>query len=350
MLRGPRLKLILLGAIALVLSSCSLGVQDGVLDSFDAQGPIAADLAWLFWLVFWIAAAVFVLVQGGLAFTLFRFRSKNDDDGVEPKQTEGNPVLEVVWTVIPVVILAAIAVPTVERVFRYTECAPDSMNVDVIGHQWWFEYYYPDHDVWTANELVIPAGQEICLTMTSDDVIHNFWAPKLNGKRYLIPGEDTTLLLETYDLDEGAESEEFWVHCAEFCGLSHARMRARVIAVSDDGFDQWIAGQKEPSVAASGGLEGDGLQLFADKGCNACHLIRGVNDDSGGNEVLIGPELTHFASRNAFAGGTLELANAGDLAKWLSDPPTWKPGSFMPNLDLTETEIEALEAYLRSLK
>ncbi len=109
MQRGPRLKLILLGALALALSSCSLGVQDGVLDSFDAQGPIAADLAWLFWLVFWIAAVVFVLVQGGLAFTLFRFRDKKDDDS-EPKQTEGNPVLEVVWTVIPVVILAAIAV------------------------------------------------------------------------------------------------------------------------------------------------------------------------------------------------------------------------------------------------
>lgn len=347
--RGPRLKLILLGALALVLSSCSLGVQDGVLDSFDAQGPIAEDLANLYWLVFWIAAVIFVLVQGGLAYTMIRFRAKKDDDGVEPKQVEGNPVLEVIWTVIPVVILAAVAVPTVEGVFKYTECAPDSMPVDVIGHQWWFEYYYPEHDIWTANELVIPAGQEICLTMTSEDVLHNFWAPKLNGKRYLIPGEDTTLLLETFELDEGAVSEEFWVHCAEFCGLSHARMRARVIALDDTGFEQWVADQKEPAVAPSGGLEAEGMQLFSDKGCSACHLIREGADGSD-NEVLIGPELTHFASRNAFAGATLELDNEGDLAKWLADPPTWKPGSFMPNLGLTETEIEALEAYLRSLK
>jgi cytochrome c oxidase subunit 2 len=337
---------LLLALMATFLSACSLGVQDGVLDSFSPEGPIAEDLAWLFWMVFAVAAVVFLLVQGGLAFTLFRFRDKGGDE--LPRQTEGNPVLEVLWTVIPVVILAAIAVPTVERVFRYTECAPDAMAVDVIGHQWWFEYYYPDHDVWTANELVIPAGREICLSMTSEDVLHNYWAPKLNGKRYLIPGEQTTLLLESYPLDDGVESEEIYVHCAEFCGLSHARMRARVIAVTDAGFDEWVAGQQQEAAAPTDPLAEQGLALFSEKGCSGCHLIRGVVD--GTNEALLGPELTHFASRGSFAGSTLEYEDPDALKMWLADPPTWKPGSFMPNLGLTAEEIDALEAYLRSLK
>lgn len=348
--RRTRARLLPLLGLALVLSSCAqLGVRDGVLDSFDARGPIAEDLAGLFWLVFWIATAVFVLVQGGLLYTLFRFREKRDDPA-EPKQFEGSPVLEVIWTVIPVVILAAIAVPTVERVFKYTECAPDAMHVNVIGHQWWFEYYYPDHDIWTANELVIPAGREVCLTMTSGDVIHNYWAPKLNGKRYLIPGEDTLLLLESFPLAEGVESEEFHVHCAEFCGLSHARMRARVIAVTDAGFAEWVVGQQTDAVEPSTDLEVEGLALFGEKGCSACHVIRGVNDDVVDNTVVIGPELTHFASRGSFAGSTLELSDPDALRMWLADPPTWKPGSFMPNLGLTADEIDALDAYLRSLR
>lgn len=350
MKRGLRAKLPLLVVLAVTMSACSLGVQDGVLDAFDPQGPIAEDLANLYWLVFWIAAVIFVIVQGGILFAMFKFRERKDDDRPEPKQVEGNPVLEVVWTVIPVVILAAIAVPTVERVFRYTECAPDSMPVDVIGHQWWFEYYYPEHDVWTANELVIPAGEEICLTMTSEDVLHNYWAPKLNGKRYLIPGEDTLLLLEANPLDDGVASEEFYVHCAEFCGLSHARMRARVIAVTDQGFDDWIANQQQEAVQPEGDLATRGFELFNEKGCAACHLIRGQYDESGGNEVLIGPDLTHFASRGSFAGSTLEYEDPDALKLWLADPPTWKPGSFMPNLGLTEDEITALEAYLRSLE
>jgi cytochrome c oxidase subunit 2 len=339
-------KLLLLAVMAMALSACSLGVQDGVLDSFAPEGPIADDLAWLFMLVLAIAGVVFILVQGGLVFTLFRFRDRGGEE--EPKQTEGNPVLEVLWTVIPVVILAAIAVPTVERVFRYTECAPDSMAVDVIGHQWWFEYYYPEHDVWTANELVIPAGQEVCLTMTSEDVLHNYWAPKLNGKRYLIPGEETVLLMEAYPLDDGVESEEFYVHCAEFCGLSHARMRARVIAVTETGFDEWVTAQKAEAVTPTDPLAEQGLTLFGEKGCSGCHLVRGVVD--GTNEELIGPDLTHFASRGSFAGSTLEYEDPDALKMWLADPPTWKPGSFMPNLGLTADEIEALEAYLRSLK
>lgn len=345
-----RAKLALLALLALVLSSCStIGIQDGVLDSLSPAGPIAEDLANLYWLVFGIAVVVFAVVHIGLIYAIIRFRERKGDE-TEPKQVEGNPVLEVVWTVIPVVILAAIAVPTVERVFRYTDCAPDSMRVEVIGHQWWFEYYYPDYDIWTANELNIPAGEEVCLEMTSEDVLHNYWAPKLNGKRYLIPGEQTLLLMETNPIAEGGDPEEFYVHCAEFCGLSHARMRGRVISMTQSDFDAWVANQQLPAAEPQGELAEQGLELFGSQGCAACHLIRGDYDESGDNTVLIGPDLTHFASRGSFAGSTLEYEDPDALKLWLADPPTWKPGSFMPNLGLTESDIEALEAYLRSLE
>ncbi len=332
-----------LAALAMLLSACSLTIQDGPLDSLAPEGPIARDLAHLYWMVFWIAVAVFVLVQGGLVYLLIRFRAR-EGDTTEPKQIHGNAKLEVVWTIIPVLILAAIAVPTVSRVFKYTECAPDAYHVNVIGHQWFFEFFYPDTGIWTANELVIPTNQEVCLSMESEDVIHNFWIPKLNGKRYVIPGETTTLLMLA------DKPGEYFGHCAEFCGLSHARMRMRVIAVEPADFAAWQVAQAEPaSEPAPGSLEAAGLDYFNSLACAGCHLIRGVNNSAISNFTAIGPELTHFASRGSFAGSTLEAEDPDALAKWLSDPPTWKPGSYMPNLDLSADQIEALVAYLRSL-
>ena len=173
--------------------------------------------------MFWIATAVFVLVQGAILVAVFLFRDR--EGAKEAKQLHGSPKLEVLWTVIPALILAGIAVPTTAAVFELTECDADAIEIDVIGHQWWFEYRYPDAGVATANVMVIPAGQEVCANLTSDDVIHNFWIPALNGKRYAIPGQTTELRLQA------DAPGEFWGHCAEFCGLSHSLMRARVQAL-----------------------------------------------------------------------------------------------------------------------
>jgi len=340
---SPR-RVALLAGFALFVSACSSG---GPLDSLDPQGPIAEDIDGLFRLTLYIAIAIFVLVQGGLLYALVAYRAR--EGRPEPKQTHGNAKLEVVWTVIPVIILASIAVPTVERIFEYTECAPDAKHIEVIGHQWWFEYNYADEGITTANVLVIPTDTQICLDMTSEDVIHNFWIPKLNGKRYLIPGQDTVLLLEAPD------PGEYWGHCAEFCGLSHAKMRARVQAYDPADYDAWVDEQLGVAVQpAEGSLEAQGQEIFLAGQCVACHNIDGVNELAGaiGADLLgngIGPDLTHFASRNVFAGATLELAEPGTLESWLANPPEVKPGSFMPNLNLTADEIDALAAYLRSL-
>lgn len=349
-LRRPRRILALLST-SLLLTSCSvIGNEDGPLSTFNPAGPNADRIDGLFWLVFWIATVIFVLVMGALVVVLVVFRDREGKDK-EPKQTHGNATLEVVWTVIPALILAAIAVPTVSAVFDLTGCEDDSMRVEVTGHQWWFEYHYPDYDIDTANVLVMPVGQEICAEMTSDDVLHNFWVPALHGKRYLIPGQTTELRLEA------DETGEFWGHCAEFCGLSHSLMRARVHVVEQGEFDSWVADQQEPAAfPAEGTPAGDGYQVFVNKGCVQCHTVR-FDDDSKSNivadEAFNGPDLTHFASRDVFAGAAFPAEGQSyeeSLKAWLADPPNVKPGSFMPNLALTEQEIDDLMAWLENNK
>lgn len=324
-------------------------IEDAPLTTFEPAGPFADRIDGLFWMVFWIATVVFVLVMGAVAVIVFVFRDK--EGRKEPKQTHGSPKLEVLWTVIPALILAGISVPTVSAVFELTECGSDAMEIQVIGHQWWFEYHYPDSGIDTASVMVIPVNQEVCLSMTSDDVIHNFWIPSLNGKRYLIPGQETTLRLQA------DEPGEYWGHCAEFCGLSHSLMRARVLAVSDAEFASWVAGQQAPTaLPAEGSPEWDGYQVFTSKGCVQCHTVR-FDDDSASNVIpanaFKGPDLTHFASRSVFAGATMPEEGQtyeAALKEWLADPPNVKPGSFMPNLALTEQEIDDLIVWLGNNK
>lgn len=344
-------RLAAIGGSALLFSACSDSTQQHPLTTFDPGGPFAEQIDSLFWLVFWIASGIFVLVMGGLLVILFFFRDRKKKDQKEPKQLHGSPKLEVLWTVIPALILAGIAVPTVSAVFDLTECGPDALEVEVIGHQWWFEYYYPDADIYTANVMVIPEDQEVCALMTSEDVLHNFWIPSLNGKRYLIPGQTTELRLQA------DEAGEYWGHCAEFCGLSHSLMRARVQAVSQAEYDQWLESQQQPATVPVDGDPGfAGYQVFLNKGCVQCHQVRFDDPDASNMitpEAFNGPELTHFGSRDVFAGAVLpaeDQTRTEALTLWLADPPEIKPGSYMPNLALTAQEIEALNVWLESLE
>jgi cytochrome c oxidase subunit 2 len=350
LIRRRALRLAVLVGSALLLSACAIiEVDDNPLTTFEPAGPFARQIDDLFWLVFWIAAIVFALVMLALFVIVFFFRERGEPDEKAPKQLHGSPKLEIVWTVIPALILAVIAVPTVSSVFDLTECGADAMEVEVIGHQWWFEYHYPEADIYTANVMVVPAGQEICAVMTSDDVLHNFWIPALNGKRYLVPGQTTELRLQA------DEEGEYWGHCAEFCGLSHSLMRARVQAVSQAEFDQWLEGQQAPaSLPEEGDPEYEGYQVYLNKQCVQCHQVRFDDPDASillAPEAFNGPELTHFASRHVFAGATMpEEGQTWEegLKEWLADPPEVKPGSFMPDLALTEQEIDALIVWLES--
>lgn len=348
---GRRLKLAGPVAIGLILSACSLvDIENAPLDSLEPKGPFARQIDDLFWLVFWIAAGIFVIVQAAILVSVFLFRDR--EGRKEARQIHGSPKLEVAWTLIPALILAAVAVPTVRTLFDLTECSKDAIPIEVIGHQWWFEYRYPDAGVETANVLVIPVGREVCLNMTSADVIHSFWVPQLNGKRDLVPGQTTFLRLQA------DEPGLYWGQCAEFCGLSHALMRARVRAVPPAEFDAWLAAQQRPATPPEEGTQAfDGLQIYRTKGCTQCHTVDYGPDSEFTNivpeEAFHGPNLTHFADREVFAGSAFPyegLPYEEALRQWLADPPKAKPGSYMPNLGLTASEIEDLIAWLRTLE
>lgn len=333
-------RLFLLATLALVLAGCSvIGIPDSPLNSLDPQGPFSRRIDALFWPVFWVATAVFVLVEGAVVVAAIFFRDRPGKP--EPRQIHGNNKLEILWTVIPALILASVAVPTVRGIIDLTSCGAGAYPVEIIGHQWWFEYRYPAEGIETATVLVIPAGREVCATMTSSDVLHNFWVPQLNGKRYLVPGQETLLRLQA------DEPGVYIGQCAEFCGLSHSLMRASVRAVTEEEFTAWIAAQKEPAAEPGEGTPAAaGLEVFLNR-CTQCHTIDPINvviDDA-----FNGPNLTHFFDRGWIAGGYLPYSRE-NLATWLSNPPKTKPGSFMPNLALTQEEIDSLTAFLETLR
>ncbi len=360
-LRRKRTFLVLLALAAMfVLAACAgpdrLGI-DSVVDSdlpqnaLDPAGPAARSIDNLWWLVFWIATVIFVVVEAALIFVVFRFRRRGGTD--EPvKQVHGSTRLEIVWTIIPAVILAAIAVPTIATLFDLrAEPAPseNALQVEVTGHQWWWEFYYPEYDVTTANELHIPAGRPVYLTMTSADVIHSFWVPQLNGKRDLVPGRTTNLTLEA------DEPGVFFGQCAEFCGLAHADMRHRVFAETEADFEAWASAQAEPATLPAEGPAAAGWETFQIS-CASCHTVDGTSAEGD-----FAPNLTHFASRTTFGGATFANTEA-HLREWLRDPIDLKPmrpdyndleaGRVlgMPNLGLTEVEIDGLIAFLDTLE
>lgn len=313
--------------------------------TFEPRSDFSGELLDLYGTIFWLAVAVFVVVESLLVYAVIRFRARPGQTE-QPKQIQGHTALEIVWTLAPAAILVFIAVPTVETIFRRSAAAPsDALTVEVIGHQWWWEYRYPDYNIVTANELHVPVGRPVSLELTSRDVIHSFWAPRLFGKRDAILGR-TNRLLFTPD-SVGAYRGQ----CAEFCGESHANMGLRVMVDSQTDFDAWVAEQQAvpPPVDSLSPLVLAGLNAFkqirepATNSCIACHRIDGV---SGG---VLGPNLTHLAGRTTIAAGMLPNTAEG-LAQWLRNSPAVKPGSLMPNIGLTEEEINALVAYLQTLR
>jgi cytochrome c oxidase subunit II len=371
-----------LGAVTLLLllSACA---SDAPQDTLEPQGPIARKIDNLVNPVFIVAGVVFVFVEFGVLFLMWKFRTRNHhDEDTAPKQVHGNTKLELTWTIAPAVILAFVAVGTVTTLFAIDAEADDAtMNVDVYGQQWWWEYRYnTDNDdeaeIITANDLVVPAGTTVRLNIRSRDVIHSFWIPALNGKKDAVPGRTHELVVEA------DEPGTYVGQCTEFCGESHAYMRQRLIALPQAEYDAWVADQQQEAAMPSGGDAEAGADLFATQ-CSTCHLARGINDDEheqaleqqdGRADQVAGvaPDLTHFASRGAFAGAVFDLwvdengneivdweeiggeLNREELEEWLRDPPGAKPMApeddrGMPTYNLSEEQIDQLVAFLETL-
>lgn len=327
-------------------------------DTLSPRGAVAADIRRLFYPVFWIAVVVFVITEGLLVIIVIKFRHRPGQGDALPKQIHGNTRAELAWTIAPALVLALITVPTIATIYHLTPNSQnDPLNVQVIGHQWWWEFKYPDLGVVTANELHIPLHRRINLTLNSDDVIHIFYVPELAGGMDNVPNHNNMMWIEA------DRAGAYQGQCTQFCGASHAFMRFKVMADTD--FDGWAAHQKEAPVSPNGsagtptppaggtavtytyngkqGTAAGGLQVFSQNACIGCHTIQGIS------QGMVGPNLTHFGERTSLAGASLTNTPA-NVAKWIHDPQAVKPEAKMPNLHLSDDQLANLVAYLESLK
>jgi cytochrome c oxidase subunit 2 len=211
------------------------------------------------------------------------------------------------------------------------------VHVKIVGHQWWWEFEYPEFKFTTANELHLPANAIVSVDLESVDVIHSFWVPQLGGKTDAIPGRTNQMWFQAGQIGT------FHGQCAEFCGIQHADMRFSVVVEPEDQFRAWVERQ-QAQVAAKSGAAAQGEQVFMTGACIGCHTIDGTKAVG-----KVGPNLTHFASRDTFAGGSM-ANNTENLRRWLQNPEREKPGNMMKIVPLAPDQIEALIAYLQSLE
>jgi cytochrome c oxidase subunit II len=384
---------VLLGVVALGASACASHAPQ---NSLDPQGPESRYIDRMFFPIGWIALAVLAFVAGMVIYCAIRFRARSDDDS--PKQIHGSSKLEIAWTIVPLLLMFGVASLSVVGIVHLYKSpkgqritfvpaaagAPASvqgqvLEVHVIGHRWWWEFDYPglgamqdqflsagekaNTALVTAGELHIPAGVMVRLDITSNEpakspegigpgVEHNFWVPELAGKIYAIPGHITHLNLEA-DLSKVSDGHPvtYSGQCSEFCGISHANMRIKVVAETPTDFATWVANQQttqhpltstdqftSPAAYA-------GYQLFNGAGtCSSCHTVEGTTAAGA-----VGPNLTHLQARGFFAGDIFAL-NDNNLRVWLRNPQAAKPGANMRIPKLTEAQITSLIAYLDTLK
>lgn len=321
----------------LIIAGCGTSSSPTVLDP---KGPIAAKEAGLFWLILIIASVVFVLVAGFLLYSIIRYRARPDSPA--PRQVGGNFGLEITWTIVPSVVLLIVLVATITTMFQLTQPNdPGTITVRAIGHQWWWEFQYPDLNIVTADEMHIPAGHVAHIDLVSDNVIHSFWVPALGGKTDVIPGHNNAMWLKG-DNPGGPYRGE----CAEFCGTQHAHMDFAVMVDSPADFATWASNQQSGPVAPTPGQIAAGEQVYAHGKCITCHVINGVDKLTN----PIGPNLTHFGSRLLIAGAVLSNTPE-NLRSWIYDAQAIKNGSDMPSFtDMSSDDLDALVAYLGSLK
>jgi|TARA_B100001540_G_scaffold102305_1_gene92246 cytochrome c oxidase subunit 2 len=375
--------LVFTAAVLLALSGCA---ADAELDTLQPQGPTARDIDNLLDPVLIIAYVVFFLVFGATVIIWWKFRDRHEDEKF-PKQIHGNTKLEVLWTIIPTLILAGVSVFTLITLSSLNSRETNEITLQVenesvawepevvvIGQQWWWEFRYyfdgldgvdlsdarnlPPADIVTAGQLVMPIGQEIELSVTSRDVIHSFWIPALNGKRDAAPGRVHPWKLEA------DEPGVYFGQCTEFCGLSHSRMRMQAIALEPEDFQTWVDQQLVDQTAdqITDEAVARGLTVFENQ-CARCHVVNGVNEDTSIGADLVSnaaPNLTHFMSRTTYAGGIFNLyepdgtVDRTQLEAWIRNAPAEKPAYAqgrrgMPALGLSEDEIDDVVDYLQTL-
>jgi len=347
--RIPAALLALALAVAVVAMGACGATPQTTLEPTTEAARTARDLLMF---VFWAMVVTFVLVEGALLYCLIRFRRRSGD-GI-PAQTHGNTPLEIGWTIAPAVLVVIIVVLTVPAIFSNARAAgPDALKVRAIGHQWWFEFQYPDLGVTTANELHLPVGREVEIQLGSNDVLHSFWVPSLRGKLDMVPGRENKFTIKP------EVTGTFPGQCAEFCGRDHARMIYTVRALPEGEYNSWF---EEKAGEAPAPIEGDfggeeeveqeegavgnaanGQSLFFEMGCNVCHGDRG--------EGLVGPTIAMtvvpldrvitqyrepLEAMTAFPPDQVSDEEIADIYAWLQTVP--RP----PDADVIPSKLAAL--------
>lgn len=327
----------LLLVLPLLLTGC--GVPK--LSALQPMGPVAEMQLDLIKLSLGIMVLVVVVVLAIFAYVVIKFRERPGDDHI-PEQVEGSHKLEIIWTVIPIILLIILAVPTVIGTFALAEVfdEEEAVQIEVIAHQFWWEFKYPEYGIVTAQDLYIPVGEKVQFTLTSNDVIHSLWIPALAGKTDTNPGEGNINKMHIKADHPGV----YQGRCAELCGAAHALMDFKVIAVEADEFEQWVATMSDYNDIAEGAKEAheEGFSIF-EQSCLGCHAVDGTSS-------TMGPNLAGFADRETLAGF---LKNDDEkLKKWIEDPNALKEvGDRMPAFKgiLSDDEIDALIEYLQAL-
>jgi cytochrome c oxidase subunit II len=293
-----------------------------------------------------VTGTIFAIVFGLLLYAAIKFRKRANDNLREPLQIYGSDQLEMAWTVIPVLIVIVLFM-TSARVIHAVQDArrpPGTIEVTVIGHQFWWEYRYPQYGFATANELHVPVSDPghptpTFLKLLSADTDHSFWIPRLAGKTDLIPNHPNSTWIDPH------EAGLYLGQCAQYCGTQHAKMLLRASVDSRADFDRWVQAQqqivRDESALSPEALEG--RRVFNATACINCHAIAGTKADG-----RFGPDLTHLMSRETIASGVAPN-NAAELRRWVQNPAAIKPGSLMPSMNLTDKELDEVTAYLLTL-
>lgn len=290
-----------------------------------------------------ITGGIFLVVGSLIVYAAVKFRQRPDDDGSEPPQIFGSNQIELSWTIIPVLIVVVLFLATARMIFAIQDAPkpPAALEVSAIGHQFWWEFRYPALHITTANELHIPVSTDAdprptYMKLTSADVIHSFWVPRLAGKIDLVPNRINELWMDPHT------AGLYVGQCAQFCGVEHAKMLLRVYVDTPEQFAAWVKQEQQPG--AQDATVAAGRRAFESQACMNCHTIAGT-----AARGQFGPDLTHFASRETLASGAADNTTE-NLENWIQDPDSIKPGSLMPAMHLTPDQVREITAYLNTLK
>ena len=311
---------------------------------FDPLSAPAETLYSISLLVMAVCAGIFLIVGGLLTYAIIRYRRRGpEDDREEPPQVYGSAAIELAWTVPPILIVVMLVLVTARTIgeIQHHKMPDAAEEIRVIGHRYWWEIRYPKHDVVTANEIHVPLSSRqnrvpTEMVLESADVIHGFWVPQLNGKTMLVPNYRNTMWIEPY------ATGIYLGNCTVLCGQQHANMLIRVIVDPPDVYQKWLDSQKAKPVNDPQTAEGQ--RQFISNSCGTCHRV----EDSQATGVF-GPDLSHFASRATLGSGVAKNDDT-NLRSWLHDPQVLKPGCLMPNMQLSDRQVDAILAYLRTLK